>query len=209
MKSNKMYLFIVPIISITFLTGIGFDDIKKKTGNKLDAKTTVLAVGVAAKFIYDMVIKHKSKELSNEEKVIADYKKAHKKLPKTATLVSYETNIKPNEVIKAGKKISIVSVLEVVRGATDKKIKIEERLTIFDNKDSSKELKSLTKRVNKKTKASGRFENTFTFSLPKGMPQGIYAVKTTIIVDGKEFETSDNKIQLVLEQSNGYLVAAN
>jgi len=180
--------------------------IKKDDLKKIAA---VVVVAVAAKLIYDMVIEHESKQVNDESDVVDKYKKSHEGLPNEPVLVSYESSIMPGGVVKAGDDVSIVSSLEVVRSATSRDVKIEEMITIYDNEDNEKELKSLTKVINEKTNASGAFENEFTFKLPKGMPQGIYPVKTTVLLDGRALAPVNAEMQLVqnVEVSAEYLLA--
>jgi hypothetical protein len=180
--------------------------LKKSDFNKIAA---VVVVAIAAKVIYDMVIEHQSKQVNDESDVVNKYKKSHKGLPDEAVLVSYKSNIMPGGVVKAGDDVSIVSSLEVVRSAATRDVKIEEMITIYDSDDNEKELKSLTKVINEKTNASGAFENEFTFKLPKGMPQGIYPVKTTVLLDGRPLTPVNAEMQLVqnIEASGEYLLA--
>jgi len=196
-------------LSIALLTTAGCGGISSK---RLKQIGTIVAVGIAAKLIYDMVVEYQSKQVNAEDEVVDRYVKIHKKLPDEPVLVNYESSIRPGEVVSAGNDISIQSRLEVVRSAASRTIDIQEKITIYDNEDHSKELKSLTKVVNDESKASGSFENQFTFKLPKGMPQGIYPVKTEVIVDGKAFEPVNSQMQLVyFEEFNdpNQLVAVN
>ncbi|MDQ7049048.1 MAG: hypothetical protein Q9M92_05705 [Enterobacterales bacterium] len=163
---------------------------------------TIVAVGIAAKLIYDMVVDYQSKQVNDEAQVATRYKKLHGHLPPQPLLVDYESSIKPGDVVSAGTDISIQSRLEVVRGESTRQVNIQEKIIIFDNEDPTKELKSLTKVVNEKTKTSGAFVNEFTFKLPKGMPQGIYPVRTQVIVNGQAYEAVHSQMQLVKIQSN-------
>ncbi|WP_444994792.1 hypothetical protein [Aliikangiella sp. IMCC44359] len=207
MKITKINTLVVSTLFIMLVTGVGCSVSNKR----LKQIGAVVVIGIAAKLIYDMVIDSRTKQMTSEDKVIDEYKKAHKQLPQEPILLSYTSDIKPGQVVSAGNKVSIVSSLQVVPGTHSKKVNIEEKITIFDNEDHSKALKSLTKPVNKETKSGGAFENEFTFTLPRGMPQGIYPIKTVVIVNGKAFEPQDNQMQLVLEESANYkeqLVAA-
>ncbi len=195
MKLSNNNILVISTLSIMLVTGVGCGGMNSKRLRTIGA---VIAVGIAAKLIYDMVIDYQTEQVSNENQVIDDYKKEHKQLPEEPVLVSYVSSLKPGDVVKVGSPISITSSLEVVRGSSKKDIEIKEKITIFDNEDHEKELKSLTKVVNKDTKACGAFENAFTFKLPKGMPQGIYPIKTFVIVDGKTFEPKENRMQLVI-----------
>jgi hypothetical protein len=174
--------------------GSGCGGISSKRLKQIGA---VVVLGVAAKLIYDMVVDYQSKQINDESEVIKKYRLAHGELPDEPQLVEYESSIQPGDVVTAGNDISIISKLEVVRSLTTRRLTIEEKITIFDNEDNTKELKSFTKTVNAETNASGSFKNEFTFQLPKGMPQGIYPVKTEVIVDGKAYAPVNNQMQLV------------
>ncbi|MGX5173333.1 hypothetical protein ACUR5C_04800 [Aliikangiella sp. IMCC44653] len=196
MKNYPSKVILITTLSIMLVTGLGCG----MNSKRLRTIGAVIAVGVAAKLLYDMYVDYKTEQVTNQDKVIEDYKKIHQQLPPEPALVTYESSLKPGEVVKAGSPISIISRLEVVPGTQRKSVEIQEKIVIYDNEDHAKELKSLTKPVNAETKTCGAFKNQFTFKLPKGMPQGIYPIKTYVIIDGKEFEPKQNQMQLVIHQ---------
>jgi len=205
-NSNRL---IASLLAIALLTAAGCGGISSKRWKQIG---TVVAIGIAAKLIYDMVVDYQSKQVNDEGQVVERYKKAHGELPQQPVLVNYESSIMPGDVVTAGNDISIQSKLEVVRSASTRNVDIQEKIVIFDNEDNTKELKSLTKVVNKDTNSSGAFENEFTFKLPKGMPQGIYPVQTTVIVDGTAYAPVNSRMQLIYnfdDQGQYQLVAAN
>lgn len=184
-------------------------DKKCRKKEHLKAVAKVAAVAVAATVITKMIIKHRSKKLEDENQVADEYKKEHKQLPEQAYATQYVTNALPGTLVQPGKEIIIKSDIVVVPGAKQKSTLIEERLAIYDNEDNTKELKSLTKAVNKKTKKAGRYENEFAFTLPEGIPQGVYPIKTELLLDGNVVDTSETGLQLVLHvQEHGKLMLA-
>jgi DNA-directed RNA polymerase subunit H (RpoH/RPB5) len=170
----------------------------------------IIAVGIAAKLIHDMVIEYKTSQTKDEKKVVKEYSKKNKTLPSEPKVVEYETSIKPGDVVKAGKEVQVVSRLVVVPGNDGKPVEIKEEINIFDNEDNTKSLKNLTKPVNEKTKQTGEFKNQFKFTLPEGMPQGVYPIKTLVLLNGKTSNPSNNKMQLVLDvdQNHQYRILA-
>ena len=167
-----------------------------KNRERLLAVAKVAAVAIAVKYIADMVIEHRAKKVADEEGVVTDYKTQHENLPEKAVASVYSTNALPGSVVQPGKKVIIQSDIEVVPGREQPQTLIQERLAIFDNEDHAK---SLTKDVNDDTKRAGRYTNEFTFTLPEGLPQGVYPIKTTLILNGEETQTINNDLQLVLE----------
>lgn len=173
-----------------------------KNREHLLAAAKIAAVAVAVKYIADMIIEQRAKKVSDEERVITDYKNNHDSLPDKPQAATYTTSTLPGSVVQPGKKVVIQSDIVVVPGREQKETLIQERLAIFDNEDNTKELKSLTKDVNDDTKRGGRYTNEFTFTLPEGLPQGVYPIKTTLILNGEEKETINNNLQLVLQVNN-------
>ena len=186
----------------------GDKDCERK--EKIKAKAKALGIAATAKLIADIAIEFKSVKISDETKAVNEYKKIHKTLPKEPLASEYLSNAHPGNVIESGKKIAIRSSIVVVPGTKVKTAFIQEKLSIYDNEDHSKELKSLTKPVNEKTKRGGHFRNEFSFKLPVGIPQGVYPVKSTLFLNGKEVEDKKNDLQLVLHidrLGNGELIA--
>ncbi|PHS14790.1 MAG: hypothetical protein COA86_15465 [Kangiella sp.] len=201
-QNNLSQILLVGLISITLMFGSGCGGLDTKRLKKMGA---IAAIGLAAKLIYDMVVNYQSKLINDEDKVIEKYKLAHGKLPEEPVVVAYESSIQAGNIVTAGNDITILSRLEVVRGASTPTLTIEEKITIYDNENKNKELKSFIKVVNSKTNASGTFENEFIFQLPMGMPQGIYPIRTVILVNGKAYIPVDNQMQLVQIKQNNTL----
>jgi len=174
------------------------DDQACKNRQHLLAVAKVAAVAVAAKYIVDMVVEHKAKKLADEKAVAKDYKDQHTSLPEKAEASVYTTTTEPGNVVQPGKKVVIKSDIVVVPGRDEKDTVIQERMAIFDNEDHEKELKSLTKNVNEGTKRAGHYTNEFSFTLPEGLPQGVYPIKNTLLINGEEIQSANNDLQLVL-----------
>lgn len=178
------------------------DDQSCKNREHLKGVAKVAAITIAAKLIFDMVVEYRSKNISDEAVVTRQYKDEHETLPEEPIASVYTTSTLPGNVFQSGKKVVIQSDMVVVPGREQKNTLIEEQIVIFDNEDNTKELKSLTKVVNAETKRAGRYANEFSFTLPEGLPQGIYPIKTALLLNGKTAKASSNDIQLVLHVDN-------
>ena len=173
-----------------------------KNREHLKGAAKVAAITIAAKLIFDMVVEYQSKKISDEAVVTKQYKDEHETLPEHPIASVYTTSTLPSSVVQPGKKVVIQSDMVVVPGREQKNTLIEEQIVIFDNEDNTKELKSLTKVVNAETKRAGHYANEFSFTLPEGLPQGVYPIKTTLLLNGKTAKASSNDIQLVLHVDN-------
>ncbi|KGJ94793.1 hypothetical protein [Colwellia psychrerythraea] len=218
-------IVIAAILPLSANAGWGLDDIKKsvkpdcanskdkaKCNQKAIANTAIKAGALiaASKLIYDLFIDFKTEEVNSEKEVKEAYLKSNKSLPKKPTVTFYKTNVDPGKIVPVGKPTTINSQLTVVAGSKSSNVDIEEKIVFFDNDDDTKEVRSLVKKVNEKTKQAGAFENSFTFTLPVGMPQGVYKIKTSLIVDGVETAPQDNEMQVVLNvfEDRSYQIAA-
>ncbi len=215
-KKNPLILSTALAAVITFGTGFGLKDVAKevlpdsdkcaKSKDKRDCEkkeniktaVKVVAVGIAAKIIYDMVIDYRTRNVSAEDAVVRDYKNKHKNLPDKPQVVAYSTSLKPGQVVKPGEPILLVSKVEVVPGRSGGPILVQEKIAIHDNEDSNKVIKSLVKNVNEGSKKGGAYENEFSFTLPVGMPQGVYPVQTAVLLNDQEIDTEKNEMQVVL-----------
>lgn len=178
------------------------DDQGCKNRERLKAVARVAVVAAAVTLITKMVIKHRSERIAREEQVADEYKTQNSSLPAEPIATEYITKTLPGNVVEPGSEVIIQSDIVVVPGTKQKTALIEERIAIYDNEDNTKELKNFTKPVNGKTKKGGRYQNEFSFTLPEGLPQGVYPIKTELLLNGKVVDTSDTDIQLVLQVNN-------
>lgn len=213
-KQSKFTILGTVILSFFLLTGFGLGDVNKKMSSSLNNSSKsssksknreaiktgvkVVAIGIAAKLLKDLVVEFTSEKTEEEDAVVKEYKKAHKKLPKKPKVVSYTTKISPSGAVKAGKKVSVFTTTKVVPGTKVTKVEVQDKLEIYDAENTAQINQSLVKPVNEGSPTGGTYSNKFVFSLPEGLPQGVYPVKTTSIVNGEEQDNVDNKFQLVL-----------
>lgn len=170
-----------------------------KNRERLKALARVAAVAVAVTVLTKMVIKHRSERVAKEEQVAEEYKVQNDTLPAEPLATEYITRTLPGNVVEPGKEVIVQSDIVVVPGTREKKALIEESIIIYDNEDNTKELKNFTKPVNEKTKRGGHYKNEFSFTLPEGLPQGVYPIKTELLLNGEVVDASNNDIQLVLQ----------
>ncbi len=213
MKNTLLVLLLSSLIAAPSY-GFGLNDLKNnvdrshkcKSGDQscknrehLKAAARVAAVSIAVKLIADMVVDYRSSKVADEEQVAAEYRNKNKTLQPNPIAERYATETLPGKVVEPGKKVTVKSDIVVVPGSLRQEALIEERITIFDNEDHTKELRQLTKAVNGETRRGGHYQNEFSFTPPEGLPQGVYPIKTELILNGVTTETSSNDIQLVLQ----------
>ena len=213
MKS-KAIIFLLSFLLINPLQAFSLKDLKDnidrshkcksgdqgcKNRERLKAAARVAAVAVAVTVLTKMIIKHRSERIAKEGQVAEEYKEQNNNLPAEPIATEYTTKTLPGSIVEPGKEVIIQSDIVVVPGTKKKTALIEERIAIYDNEDNSKELKNFTKPVNAKTKRGGRYQNEFSFTLPEGLPQGVYPIKTELLLNGVVVGSSNNDIQLVLQ----------
>lgn len=163
---------------------------------------TVAAVGLAAKLLADMVVDYKSRQVTSAEEVRKIYIATYKEQPKKPEVMRYNGEIKGGKVMQIGKPITVVSDIMIATNDKTKALDLKEKLVFQDPEDPENAI-TATKVVNKNKELGGEFDNEFTFTLPVGMPQGIYKVDQVLVVDGKEVKTIKDELQLAVVYPNG------
>ncbi len=197
---KKIAILLVAALSVTGLTGLSF--------NKDDLKNAakVVVVGMVAKALIDMIVESNTKQTKTEEQVVQEQKARNQQLPKFSRVDTYAVNLSPSKVFKANQPATVKSSFYITPGQDVSKIKIEERLDILDpNKDVAK---THTKLINEKSQKGGEFENSFVFTLPKGLPDGLYSAKTTLLIDGKDQKTVNSEFQFAVHTVWGNMQVA-
>jgi len=219
MKNKPVLVVGAAVLAMCTLTGFGLGDLTGKVQEKVtgedcskaadkkkcqtNSAVKGAAIGVAAEAIRQMVIEFSTTRVASQKDVVEKYKVKNKELPEKTTVAFYNTTAAPGLVVKSGNKVAIDTTFEVIPGRKEaKNILIEENISIHDNEDNSKVLNSLTKAVNDPGKKAGSFKNEFKFTMPVGLPQGVYPITTTLLVNKQEMKHGKNDIQLVLRVLN-------
>ena len=187
-----------------------FDDIVKAVEKSAKDTTTNMAVQATAGMVRDMLIGYSSEQTKSDQEVAKEYEEQNGSLPVNTIVSSYKTRMLPGSAVSPGTKVTIKSTIDVISGTNGKSANIEEQLTIFDNEDNSLVLKSMTKEAAKSSAKGGRFRGEFTFTLPEGLPQGVYPIRTTLLMNGELAGDQDHALQLVFridESGAGQLYA--
>ncbi len=185
-----------------------FSDLRKKVEDTTKRTVEDVVVRTASDMVRDMIIGYTSSQTKTEKEVSDDYVKENGALPRNTVARSYRTELLPGPAVSPGTKVTVRSYIEVIPGNTGRSTKIEERLTIWDNDNNTIALKSMTKQAGKKS--GGAFQTEFSFTLPEGLPQGVYPVSTDLMLDGELSGDQRHTLQLVLWQDRAaQLLASN
>lgn len=163
-------------------------DTAKQTARQIAAETT-------EQMIRGMIIGYTTEQTRSDTEVAEQYEKEYGDLPANARVSSYRTEIQPGASVSPGTEVKVRSWIEVTPGRSGNRPAIEERLTIWDNEDNTVALKSMTKEAGER---AGAFRGEFTFTLPEGLPQGVYPVSTDLMLNGERVGDQKHGLQLVL-----------
>lgn len=144
-----------------------------------------------------------SRQTKSAAQADADYQRARGRLPDEPSVVSYSPQLAAKSV-QRGKPMKVESLLELVNGAKQPVREVREELAIF-NPDGT-QIKTGSKPFS--ASSAGRYENSFEVKLPEAAPQGRYALKTNVFVNGKLVATRDLQTQVVWDGRQGMLVAS-
>jgi len=133
-----------------------------------------------------------------------DYVRVRGRLPRDPAVVAYTPTLSA-PVVERGRPFTVNSSVELVDGSNQRVDEVREELLLTG--PSGEPIKSGTKQMASTNRGSGRFENSFELTLPNGVSQGVYGVKTNLYVNGRLATSRDLRAQLVWNGSTATLVA--
>ena len=138
-----------------------------------------------------------TKQTRTAQQVEDNYRAQNKgSLPTESRVDRYNVSINPSDSVKAGGKFQVVSTIDVIQGSRLPIRELKERVTLFRSDRPSEVLATLDK-VASQDAVSGTFENTFSFAIPQGVPQGSYPVQTILYLNGQVVDQRASKIYVV------------
>lgn len=170
------------------------------------AKDTVtdVAADMTEDMIRSMVVDYQVEQTRSGDDVLQDYQEQTGTRPVRTFVSSYQCWMSPNGSARPGQEIVIQSVVQVIRGSRGGRVRIEERLSIWDNEDPDSMLTEMTKPLGRSASDGGELRGEFTFTLPEGMPQGVYPVMMEVLMDGEEVGDRRFELQLVM-RDDGFM----
>lgn len=156
------------------------------------AKGAVLVGAGAA--LACMAVNASSRQTKSAEAANEEARRRAGTLPPAATLVAYDAAVEP-VTVRPGSDVLVRSVVEVADGTREPVSDLREILTLRDTEGKEHRLKE--KPVGERAGRAGRFENTFSFQLPRGVSQGVYGVRTQLLLNGRAVAQREATMQLV------------
>jgi hypothetical protein len=165
------------------------------------------AAGAAIGALACVAYNYYTKQTKTSQQVADEYKAAHKgTLPASATVTRFNAQVAPTAKVQAGNAITVASNIEVVPGTSNPRPAVEQEIALFgpDGAQVGKARKPASQ-----TAGGGAFETSFKFSLPQGVPQGVYPVKSQLYVDGKPAAGTDTRFQVVVAPGGAVTLLAH
>jgi hypothetical protein len=162
------------------------------------------AIGAGVASLACMAFNFQTTQTKSAQQVQDDFKAQNGgQLPSQPVVSRYETKISPSEQVRAGSKTTLSSYIVVVNGATGTPPTIEEEISLFD--PDGKRITNTRKLANQNGE-TGAFTTSFSFTLPEGVKQGVYPVKTSVLLNGQQASAGEARLQVVMTQ-RGSVVA--
>ena len=154
------------------------------------------AIGAGVGALACMAYNYTTSQTKTSQQVETEYKAANNgTLPPAATVTRFNAQVNPNDNVQSGTAVDVKSQIEVVPGANDPQPKVEQEIALFapDGKETAKARKPANQ-----TPGGGAFETNFKFTMPQGVPQGVYPVKTQVYVNNEPAANTETRFQVVV-----------
>lgn len=157
------------------------------------------AIGYATCTAYNV----QSVQRRTAQQVEAQYRRDHGTLPAQPTVVNYSAGLSAPDV-QRGQKFKVQSAVEVVDGSVQPVRSVREELVVYTPDGNPISNAPTSKPFQAKT--GGRYENAFELTLPQGISQGQYAIKTDLFVNEQKVATRDLSAKVVLINNEPHIV---
>jgi hypothetical protein len=164
------------------------------------------AIGAGVGALACMAYNYSTRQTKSSQQVTDEYKDAHRgALPVASRVTRFNAQVAPKASVQAGSAIDVASQIEVVPGAKDPRPKVEQQIALYgpDGKEAAKARKPATEKP-----GGGAFETNFRFTMPQGVPQGVYPVKSQVFVNGDPAANTETRFQVVVGTSGTILATA-
>lgn len=133
------------------------------------------------------------RKLQDANAVNAAYQQQHGSIPADSTVASYNTTLEPSTV-QAGSDVTAQSTVTIVGGQNGAQPQVSEELVLItpDGKVVSSDTKP-----SDSISGGGEYQTNFRFTLPKGIPDGQYTVRTTLLLNGDAERTNNSSMQVI------------
>jgi hypothetical protein len=167
---------------------------------------TGAAAGAAIGALACVAYNYATKQTKTAQQVSDEYKAKNKgTLPASPTVTRFNVQVAPTAKVQAGNAVNVASNIEVVPGTSNPSPNVEQEITLF-SPDGAQAGKA-RKPASQTGAGGGAFETSFKFSLPQGVPQGVYPVKSQLYVDGKPAAGTDTRFQVVVAPAGSVRLA--
>jgi hypothetical protein len=154
------------------------------------------AIGAGVGALACMAYNYHTRQTKSAQQVTDEYKAANKGVvPTAATVTRFDARVAPTDSVQAGKAVDVTSYIEVVPGTNNPKPTVEQQITLYA--PDGKETANARKPANQ-TPGGGAFETNFRFTMPQGVPQGVYPVKSQVYVNGDPSANAETRFQVVV-----------
>lgn len=173
-----------------------------------DSRNNAQAAALGAAAGAGLCLYVKSQQVKTAAQADADYRQRNGALPPEPRIVSYST-ASASPTVRRGDKFEVNSNFELVNGSRTKVTDVKEELTLIG--PDGKTMQSGSKPVAVKSddvKTAGAYNNKFTLTIPKNIPEGKYSVQTKLFVNGNELARNSNATQMVWDGTTATILAA-
>lgn len=143
------------------------------SGNRGEAA----AIGAVVASLGCIAFNSKTVQAKSNEQVLSEMPDSKSEAVQSPSVVSYAQTTNASNY-SPGSNVQVNSMITVASNPGDT-IDIKEKYSIIDPSNQPK--KDFEKAV---ATTGGQFDNSISFDLPKGMPKGLYKVRTQLMING-------------------------